>query len=205
VVVAHSADGRLPRVRAEGEAVAALFGGDRLFDEDATVESVRDRVRDADLLHIAAHGLSRSDAPNFSHIGLADGQLTAFDCLDLELDCELVALSACETGRAVVAPGDEQIGLTRSFLYAGARSVLQSLWRVEDEATSRLMVGFYQRLRRGRGRAAALRAAQLDMLASAAHRHPVFWAAFGLVGDWSRLSGRRARARPPSTGPTPSG
>ena len=153
-------------------------------------------MRAADVVHVAAHGHARPDAPLFSHLRLADGQLTALDCLDLELDCELVTLSACETSHAVVAAGDEPIGLTRSLLYAGARSVIQSLWRVDDDATRQLMSDMYARLRSGAGRAEALRAAQRAFLIHAKGRsHPAFWASFSLVGDWAPLPALSRRAR----------
>jgi CHAT domain-containing protein len=194
LVIAHGGAGLLPGALAEGETVARLFEGKRLFEAEATVANVRQHVRRAEVVHVAAHGHARPDAPLFSHLRLADGQLTALDCLDLELDCELVTLSACETGHAVVAAGDEPIGLTRSLLYAGARSVIQSLWRVDDEATRRLMSDMYARLRAGAGRAEALRAAQRAFLSSTnadsagpRRAHPAFWASFSLVGDWAPL------------------
>jgi CHAT domain-containing protein len=196
VVIAHSGDGLLPGALAEGETVAELFGGARLFEAAATVASVREHVRSAEVVHVAAHGQARPDAPLFSHLRLADGQLTALDCLDLELECELVTLSACETGHAVVAAGDEPIGLTRSLLYAGARSVIQSLWRVDDEATRQLMSDMYVRLRDGAGRAAALRAAQRVFLTNTdGHAHPAFWASFSLVGNWAPLPALSGRGR----------
>jgi CHAT domain-containing protein/tetratricopeptide (TPR) repeat protein len=190
LVIAHSADGRLPGAVAEGETIADVFHAKRLFEAEASIENVREHLAGASLVHIAAHGRSRKDAPLFSHLRLADGQLTALDCLDLPLDCELVTLSACETSHGSVAAGDEPIGLTRSLLYAGARSVIQSLWRVDDDATRHLMSDLYQRLRNGAGRAEALRAAQLECLAeqsSSWRAHPAFWAAFGVVGDWRPL------------------
>lgn len=192
LVVGHSASGALAGAVDEARVVSALFPGTCLLEEAATVDAVRSHAASARLVHLATHGLSRPDAPLFSHIQLADGQLAALDCLDLHLDCDLVTLSACETGRAVVAPGDEPIGLTRSLLYAGARSVVHSLWRIDDQAAQRQMAQFYGLLRRGTGRAAALRAAQLGALrdADADYCHPFFWAAFGLVGDWGPLSGR---------------
>jgi CHAT domain-containing protein/tetratricopeptide (TPR) repeat protein len=203
LVIAHSGDGLLPAALEEGETVATLLGGVRLFEADATVASVRQHIGHADVVHVAAHGHARPDAPLFSHLRLADGQLTALDCLDLQLECELVTLSACETGHAVVAAGDEPIGLTRSLLYAGARSVIQSLWRVDDEATRRLMCDMYARLRGGAGRAQALRAAQRSFLttaddsASPRRAHPAFWASFALVGDWAPLPATGARGQPP--------
>jgi CHAT domain-containing protein len=204
LVIAHGGEGLLPGALAEGETVARLFGGTRLFEAEATVAHVRQHVRDAEVVHVAAHGHARPDAPLFSHLRLADGQLTALDCLDLELDCELVTLSACETGHAVVAAGDEPIGLTRSLLYAGARSVIQSLWRVDDDATRRLMSDMYTRLRSGAGRAEALRAAQSSFFisrhtdgAGPRRAHPAFWASFSLVGDWTPLPALSCRGRRP--------
>ena len=188
LVVAHSADGLLPGALAEGRIVADFFGAQRLFETRATVQRVREQLAHASVVHVAAHGHSRADAPLFSHIRLADGQLTALDCLELSVECDLVTLSACETGHGVVAAGDEPIGLTRSLLYAGARSVIQSLWRVDDEATSRLMAEVYRRLCAGAGRAEALREAQRTFITMrGASTHPAFWAAFALVGDWTPL------------------
>jgi CHAT domain-containing protein len=183
LIVAHSAGGALPGAIAEAESVAALFDGDHLFEDQVTLPALREHARQADLIHIAAHGVSRLDAPLFSYLRIAGGHLTALDCFDLELDCSLVALSACESGRGVVDAGDEQIGLPRAFLYAGARAVLYSLWRIDDRTTQTLMESFYARLRRGLGRGAALRAAQLECLQGDAV-HPFLWAAMVLVGDW---------------------
>jgi CHAT domain-containing protein len=187
LVVAHSADGWLPGAVEEGNRVAELLGAVRLCESEATLDNVRRHVEHARIVHLAAHGQSLPDAPLLSYLRLADGRLAALDCLGLVLDCDLVTLSACESGRAVVAPGDEPIGLTRSLLYAGARSVLQSLWRLDDALACELMTEFYRQLRRGSGRAAALRAAQVRLLRSSDHAHPASWAAFGLVGDWRPL------------------
>jgi CHAT domain-containing protein len=187
LVIAHSADGRLPGAVEEGNRVAELLGAVRLCEGEATLDNVRHHVAQASIVHLAAHGQSLPHAPLLSYLRLADGRLAALDWLDLALDGDLVTLSACESGQAVVAPGDEPIGLTRSILYAGARSVLQSLWRLDDRLTCDLMTEFYTQLQRGVGRAAALRAAQVRVLRLSNHAHPAFWAAFGLVGDWRPL------------------
>ena len=154
-----------------------------LVEEELTLGELKRRARNADLIHLGAHGVARLDAPLFSYLRLADGHLTALDCFDLELDCCLVTLSACESGRGFVSAGDEHIGLPRAFLYAGARAVLYSLWRIDDHATRILMQHFYAQLKSGLGRAAALRNAQLQML-SAGASHPFLWAGLALVGDW---------------------
>jgi CHAT domain-containing protein/tetratricopeptide (TPR) repeat protein len=187
LVISHSADGSLPGAVDEGDRVADLLGAVRLRESEATLDKVREYATRASIVHLAAHGQSLPDAPLLSYVRLADGRLAALDFLDLPLDCDLVTLSACESGQAVVAPGDEPIGLTRSILSAGARSVLQSLWRLDDRITTELMTEFYTQLAGGTGRAAALRAAQVHVLQSDAYAHPAFWASFGLVGDWRPL------------------
>jgi tetratricopeptide (TPR) repeat protein len=183
LTIGHSAGGALPGATDEAETVAQLLGGERLLEDEVTLGRVKDAAAKADLIHLAAHGVARLDAPLFSFLRLADGHLTALDCFELDLDCSLVTLSACESGRGVVAAGDEQVGLPRALLYAGARAVLHTLWRIDDRVTRAIMDRFYRELEAGRGRAAALRNAQLDCFGSS-DRHPFFWAGFVLVGDW---------------------
>ena len=183
LIGANSADHTLPEVVEEARSVAELYGGELLVENELTLGELKRRAPNADLIHLGAHGVARLDAPQFSYLRLADGHLTALDCFDLELDCSLVTLSACESGRGFVSAGDEQIGLPRAFLYAGARTVLYSLWRIDDRATRILMQHFYAQLRAGQGRAAALRMAQLQMLRTGAS-HPFLWAGLTLSGDW---------------------
>ena len=188
LVVAHSDKGSLPGAIAEAHTVAELLEADTLLEADATRERLLQQARDADVIHLATHGFARLDAPLFSYLQLEDGQLTALDCFDLELDCSLVTLSACESGRAQIAPGDEQLGLPRALLYAGAHSVVQTLWRVDDHTTARLMERFYAGLRAGHARARALRDAQLELLSdTGGPSHPFFWAPVVLLGDWGAL------------------
>jgi CHAT domain-containing protein len=104
------------------------------------------------------------------------------DAYGLNLRCELVTLSACETGVSALAPGDEWIGLARGFFSAGAPSLLVSQWTVDDEATAGFMIDFYSRLQAGAGPAAALRHAQCRLLED--KPHPYFWAPFVLLGRW---------------------
>jgi CHAT domain-containing protein len=106
--------------------------------------------------------------------------------------CELVTLSGCETGLALSGGGDEQLGLGRAFLAAGASSLVMSLWTVEDNATNELMQLYYQHLLGGDGKAQALRDAQCSLLrrTSSIYTHPYFWAAFRLVGEVGPLKNR---------------
>jgi CHAT domain-containing protein len=127
-------------------------------------------------------------------VRLADGKLNAIDAFGLNLHgCELVTLSGCETGLALTGGGDEQLGLGRAFLAAGASSLVMSLWQVEDNATNELMQLFYRKLMDGDSKVQALRAAQCSLLHASppAQSHPYFWAAFRLVGDTAPLFSTR--------------
>jgi CHAT domain-containing protein len=124
----------------------------------------------------------------FSTIHLAedkenDGRLEVHEVygLDLEESTDLVVLSACQTQLGALSAGDEVVGLTRAFLYAGTPSVMASLWSVDDEATALLMERFYTHLEAGMGKGEALRQAQVDVRAE--YPHPYYWAAFVLTGD----------------------
>jgi CHAT domain-containing protein len=185
LVLAHSQGGRLPQVTAEAACVAGLFPAVCALEEQAARAVLeRDAPRHA-IIHLAAHAGFRADAPLFSSISLADGPFDAVDVLDLTLDCSLVTLSACETGRSAILAGDELIGLSRAFLYAGARSLLLTLWRVDDAATNRFMQAFYTALRFATPKAEAVRQAQAAMAAEG--QHPFFWAAFVLIGEAGAL------------------
>lgn len=134
------------------------------------------------IIHLATHGQFRQDNPLFSSVLLADGEITAQDLFNRELKASLVTFSACETGLGTLGGGDELLGLSRACLYAGASSLLLSLWRVEDASVARLMQSFYKSLLSGLGKAAALRQAQLEMLEDETYAHPFFWSPFILIG-----------------------
>ncbi len=185
-VLIHNDGGRLPEVARESEAIKALFPTRVAEGAEATRAVLRAPARK--ILHIAAHGAHRTDAPDFSHIALADGQLFIDDLLQMELGYELVTLSACETGRGRVTAGDEALGIGWAFLYAGAGAVISSLWRVSDARTAVLMERLYRGLRDGQSKAGALRGAQLAALAEAPDAHPAFWGAFQLYGASGALS-----------------
>lgn len=173
-----------PRVRDEVFALAPLFPETTmLLDEDGTLAAVQENSPLADVLHLACHGQFRPDNPLFSSLRLANNWMTVQDAYKLDLRrCELVTLSACETGMSAVAPGNELIGLARGFFSAGAPSLLMSLWTVDDEATAELMTSFYTHLCAGANAASALRQAQLELMKE--QPHPFFWSPFVLFGRW---------------------
>jgi CHAT domain-containing protein/Flp pilus assembly protein TadD len=177
-------DDRTPRVHDEIFALEPLFpDAVTLLDEEATYASLHQDSSTANVLHMACHGRFRHDNPLFSSLQLSDTWLTVRDTYRLDLRrCELVTLSACETGVNAVAPGDEWIGLARGFFSAGAPSLLVSQWIVDDESTAELMILFYSRLQEGTSPASALRYAQCQLLKT--KPHPFFWAPFVLMGRW---------------------
>lgn len=191
--VGHSHGGRLPHAVQEAQAVTALLDGRALLEDEATVAQLRQTMPECRVVHLAAHGDFRADNPVFSGISLADGWLTTLDIFNLRLKASLVTLSACQTGRNVVAGGDELLGLMRASLCAGAASLVLSLWAVEDRSTAQLMERFYEKLAQGWTKGASLRQAQLQFvqgqqgLEPAAYGHPYFWAPFFLVGNTGPL------------------
>lgn len=177
------ADDAAPCARAEAVTLAQGFSeAVTLLDADATITALATAAPHADVLHLACHGRFRPDNPLFSALRLADGWLTVHDIYSLDLHCQLVTLSACETGVSSVAPGDELLGLARGFFLAGAPALIVSQWRVDDQATAELMDAVYQGLRAGHQPAAALRAAQIATMER--WPHPFFWASFGVLGRW---------------------
>ena len=122
--------------------------------------------------------LSTQDSPQ-----IEDGLLQVYEIFDLKLNADLVVLSACETGLGKEVKGEGMIGLTRAFLYAGARSLVVSLWKVEDRSTAQLMEKFYRFAgNKSMSKSEALRQAQLELIRNTEFSHPYRWAGFTLVG-----------------------
>jgi CHAT domain-containing protein len=143
-------------------------------------------------IHFATHAVMDERIPARSGVvlslvdtGKEDGVLRMPEIFNLDLDADLVVLSACQTGLGKLVRGEGMVGLTRAFLYAGARRVAVSLWEVNDLATADFMKSFYQNMK-GAAPAMALRDAKQAMIhgASPAYRHPYYWAPFVLTGPF---------------------
>jgi CHAT domain-containing protein len=184
----------LPGAEAEVKGVAPLFARNEVFlHSAATRVSFRDNAPAGRVLHVATHAQADTLDPLHSSILLAppgqpaDGPdvLLARDIYNLELkDVALVTLSACETGLGRIARGDEILGFTRAFFYAGATSLIVSMWPVADESSALTMRTFYAQLTEGREAIDAMRTAQLTVLKNPRFSHPFFWAPFDLMGGW---------------------
>jgi CHAT domain-containing protein len=174
-------DLRAPSIENEARAVARILPESvLLLGPEAGRQALEDRGPSSRLLHIATHGKFRQDHPMFSAIRLGDGYLTLYDLCRLNLPVELAALSGCSTGLSVVAGGDELLGLVRGLLHAGAKSLLLTLWDVQDSSTAWFMTAFYRRLAAGCLKANALRDTMLELREQ--HPHPYYWAPFVLIG-----------------------
>ncbi len=161
---------------------------DAYFGSDVTESKVRQTAGLHDILHFACHATYESESPLFSALlltpsGNDDGRLEVQEIFNLDLNCDLVTLSACETGLGKVTEGDEIIGLARVFIFAGTPSIITSLWKVDDLATAVLMKRFYRYLEQGFSKADALRMAQIHVK-NVVQGHPAAWAAFTLTGDF---------------------
>jgi len=189
---------RLPYTKLEAEAILALVPESerrKAFGFDASREAATNpELSQYRIVHFATHGLLDSVNPELSGLVFSllnqegeplNGFLRLHEIFNLNLPAELVVLSACETGLGQEIRGEGLVGLTRGFMYAGAPRVLVSLWSVDDEATARLMVNFYQNmLQRGLTPAAALRSAQIELWEQQRWQAPFYWAAFTLQGEW---------------------
>ena len=186
----------LPGAEQEARAVAERLGTRPILGDAATLSSLRPRLADATILHLATHGYAFADEQRVdeSFIALApgeedDGVVTVEELLEdpgLRLpSADLVVLSACQTGLGQITDSEGTLGLQRAFLGLGAGSLLVSLWSVSDQATSLLLRSFYQHWLGdddAPSKQEALRRAQEDLRTVRAYSHPRFWAAFQLIG-----------------------
>jgi CHAT domain-containing protein len=190
---------RLRFTRVEAEAIASFAPEGRSFTA-LDFSASRAMVNKTDLskfrfVHFATHGLLNSQHPELSGVVLSlvdergrpeDGFLRMHEIFNLKLNADLVVLSGCRTALGKQIRGEGLIGLTRGFMHAGAKSVMASLWNVDDQATASLMKLFYERmLKDGSSPAAALRAAQVAMWKREPNAVPYRWGAFILQGDWN--------------------
>ena len=190
---------RLPFAAEEAKKLAALVADNERevwtgFDANRE-KAMKEDLSRFRLIHFATHGLLDFRRPRLSCLLLSrfdrqrqlqDGYLRLQDVYNMKLSADLVVLSACQTALGKEIKGEGLIGLTRGFLYAGAARVAASLWDVDDGASAALMERFYRKML-GPERmspAAALRAAQIEMMREPRWQDPYFWAAFVLQGEW---------------------
>jgi CHAT domain-containing protein len=185
---------RLPNARTELLEISSLFPPGqvrRFLEADASEENVKENpaLRDARWIHFAVHGFVDESRPELSGLVLRldgdskeNGLLQVYEIFNLELSADLVVLSACDTGLGKNVRGEGIVGISRALLYAGAASVVVSLWQVADTSTSDLMVHFYRHLMASGDKTEALRLSKLEMIQGGRYNHPYYWAPFILIG-----------------------
>lgn len=183
----------LPYTEREILEISSYFPDDRkdiYLKDEAREEIFKEApLQDYQIIHFACHGFLAEEFPFRSALVLAldddpqeDGFLQVRELYNLRLKADLVVLSACQTGKGKLERGEGILGLPRIFFYAGAKSVILTLWRINDESTATFMNSLYCYLSKGNDKAQALRLAKLEMINSK-FSHPFYWAAFVLNGD----------------------
>lgn len=186
-------DGNIPSM----EKAVSLFGGMPFSNSAASRQNFFENVANFRMLYLATHAKANMDENGFSFIVLADGDgydtLFVKDIYNLPpLAAELVFLGACETGSGKRYDGEGIISLARSFLYAGASSIVTTLWSINDDSNQELTSHFFQNIKDGQSKNEALRNAKLSILENDRpdlYAHPVFWAAYTPIGNMEAMGG----------------
>jgi CHAT domain-containing protein len=182
----------LPDAAREARAVATLYGtGSKVLTHATASEAaVKELAPGYRILHLATHGFVDDESPLYSALVLSsapsdrdDGLLEMREVRDLDLHADLIVLSACDTARGTVYPGEGVIGLSWAFLTSGCPTTVVSQWNVESHSTSTLMVDFHKRLLAGDNAESALRRAKLALMRDKRYAHPLYWAPFIVVGN----------------------
>jgi CHAT domain-containing protein/tetratricopeptide (TPR) repeat protein len=189
----------LPGAKREVEFLARTFAGKYLYGPDANEESFKyfTQKNHYSIIHLAMHGVVDAKEPEYSSLVFSyinneaeDDLVHAYELNLLEINTDLVVLSACETGFGKYERGEGVVSLGRGFMYAGAPALVMTLWPINDKATSILISEFYQQLSSGYGKDEAMRIAKLTYLnkSNALTSHPFFWASFVNFGDYQHIT-----------------
>jgi CHAT domain-containing protein len=180
---------QLPFAEKEVQGIKTLFPTANIkIGEDASEANFKEHAGGYDILHIASHGEFNANTPLFSCLRLSagngeDGRLETREIFGLNLNAYLVTLSACNTAIGKLTKGDEVVGLTRAFIFAGTPSILGTIWSVNDESTSIFMNHFYNNLKT-MDKLKSLQKAQIALINNKKYSNPYHWAGFQLIGDY---------------------
>ena len=166
--------------------IKELIPNTKIFtDKAANLNSFQSNYKGSNILHIASHACINPSDPNFNKIFLVDDYLSNNDIFNLDLNTDLVVLSACETGSGKLVKGEGVMSLAKGFLQAGSQSVLMSLWSVDDCITANQIKSFYKKLINGNTKSEALRFAKINHLNSTKKDklHPYYWSPFVIIGN----------------------
>tara|TARA_R110001632_G_scaffold15347_2_gene50765 strand:+ start:5593 stop:8370 length:2778 start_codon:yes stop_codon:yes gene_type:complete len=187
----------LPNNKKEVEQILTSFHGRAYIDGEASLSNFKSQLASFGMVHLATHAIFDDTAPEYSYLAFAQNGNAAEDLLyvadlyNLQLDADLVTLSACESGIGDLKRGEGFLSLARGFFYSGAASIASTLWKINDASTTTLMTSFYKNLSKGEAKDVALQNAQIEFLDNNrdnALSHPYFWSAFVISGNTLALS-----------------
>ena len=182
----------LPAIESEVNHLQELFNGTFLYGSDANEKRFKQDAPNSSIIHLAMHGLLNPNNPLLSSLAftedgdsLEDNFLQAYEISNMNLNAELVVLSACETGFGKFEKGEGIMSLARAFMYAGVKSLVMSMWEVNDASTAQIMQYFYQNLANNQSKSAALREAKVRYISEAKGNlsHPAYWSPFIQLGN----------------------
>ena len=180
--------------RKEVKEVQSLLNGEMLHGLQATKAAFNELANQFKILHLATHGQSNNEAGDYSFLAFsntADSTTNPFfyvkDLLELALPTELVVLSACETGIGEIQQGEGVVSIGKGFSYAGARSILTTLWTINDQTTAKLIPLFFKELKAGQPKDKALQQAKRKFLKANRDAHPYYWSGYMMIGDTTRM------------------
>ncbi|MCP3956589.1 MAG: CHAT domain-containing protein [bacterium] len=191
IVAVEDSGGATSRLQ-EAEEAAQLLPGSQLFTGARATEGVlRGEAKRCRMVYIAASVIFRQDNPMFSSIRLNEVDLSFFDLYSLDLAADLIILTGCGEDLSVDGGGDEIVGMTRGFLYAGAKMIMLNLWQVDARSRAVLLRAYFQFLGRGLGNDQALQKAMKEVRQF--FPHPYYWSPFVLFGDAFHSAGSSGR------------
>ncbi len=182
----------LPFAKDEVEGIAKLFNGVAQTGVNATESNFKKMAAKYSILHLASHSIVEDEEPLYSKLlfdnesdSLEDGELHVYELYNMQLNADLVTLSACNTGIGKLYKGEGMISLARGFLYAGVPNLVMSMWAVPDRPTKDLMTFFYEELNQGQSKDVALHQAKLRFLSQADNvtANPYYWGGFIYMGQ----------------------
>jgi CHAT domain-containing protein len=181
--------------RWEAEQIADIMSGDVFVAQQANKANFMEAAQNYKMLHLATHACLDDEDPMGNKIFFSDDALDVADLYDLDIQAEMIVLSACETGLGTVHRGEGVMSLARGFSQANCPSVIMSLWNIADDASAELMVPFYQALKSGYDKSQALRQAKLEFLEhqDKIKEHPYYWAGFVHIGLESAVQNNENR------------
>jgi CHAT domain-containing protein len=198
---AANTDRQFGKLWYNGDEVAHIgdfFETETVVGDNATLAHLKANIGGFNLFHFATHASANDEYPDYSYLAFTESKdstesdiLYIKDLYNTSLNADMVTLSACQTGIGKLQKGQGMLSLSKGFYYAGAKSLVNTLWKINDKSTVKLMEFFYEGLSEGKSKTVALRDAKLKYLETTDDdllKHPYYWAAFVVSGDVSPIS-----------------